>query len=122
MKHILGAGVSLAVLALSATAVFADCGIADKGSVRFLTNDFAALKAVNDAASTCATDGLTVTVNQTTEHKNIQGPALSVNPAEFTVAAVANNSIVPLLNDDLIQPLDDLVAKYGQQLQPNQLI
>jgi multiple sugar transport system substrate-binding protein len=27
---------------------------------------------------------------------------------------VANNSIVPLLNDDLIRPLDDLVAKYGQ--------
>jgi multiple sugar transport system substrate-binding protein len=122
MKHILGAGVSLAVLALSATAVFADCGIADKGSVRILTNDFAALKVINDAASTCAADGLTVTVNQTTEHKNIQGPALSVNPAEYTVAAVANNSIVPLLNDDLIQPLDDLVAKYGQQLQPNQLI
>jgi len=122
MKHILGAGVSLAVLALSATAVFADCGIDGAGSVRILTNDFAALKVINDAASTCASDKVTVTVNQTSEHKNIQGPALSVNPAEYTVAAVANNSIVPLLNDDLIRPLDDLVAKYGQQLQPNQLI
>jgi multiple sugar transport system substrate-binding protein len=29
---------------------------------------------------------------------------------------------VPLMNDDLIRPLDDLVAKYGQNLQPNQLI
>jgi multiple sugar transport system substrate-binding protein len=122
MKHILGAGVSVAVLAFSSTAVFADCGIEGAGSVRILTNDFAALKVVNDAASTCASDSVTVTVNQTTEHKNIQGPALSVNPAEYTVAAVANNSIVPLLNDDLIRPLDDLVAKYGQQLQPNQLI
>jgi ABC-type glycerol-3-phosphate transport system substrate-binding protein len=45
-----------------------------------------------------------------------------VNPAEYTVAVVANNSIVPLLNDDLIRPLDDLVAKYGASLQPNQLI
>jgi multiple sugar transport system substrate-binding protein len=122
MKHILGAGVSVAVLAFSSTAVFADCRIEGAGSVRILTNDFAALKVVNDAASTCASDSVTVTVNQTTEHKNIQGPALSVNPAEYTVAAVANNSIVPLLNDDLIRPLDDLVAKYGQQLQPNQLI
>lgn len=122
MKHILGAGVSLAVLALSASGVMAACGVDAKGSVRILTNDFAALKVINDAASTCAADGLTVTVNQTTEHKNIQGPALTVNPAEYTVAAVANNSIVPLLNDNLIQPLDDLVAKYGQQLQPNQLI
>ena len=122
MKHILGAGVSVAVLALSASAVFADCGIDGAGSVRILTNDFAALKVINDAASTCASDKVTVTVNQTTEHTNIQGPALTVNPAEYTVAAVANNSIVPLLNDNLIRPLDDLVAKYGAQLQPNQLI
>ena len=122
MKHILGAGVSLAVLALSASGVMAACGIEGTGSVRILTNDFAALKVINDAATTCAADGVTVTVNQTSEHKNIQGPALTVNPAEYTVAAVANNSIVPLLNDNLIRPLDDLVAKYGKQLQPNQLI
>ncbi|MES2551808.1 MAG: sugar ABC transporter substrate-binding protein, partial [Pseudomonadota bacterium] len=69
-----------------------------------------------------ATADITVTANATAEHKNIQGPALTVNPAEYTVAVVANNSIVPLLNDDLIRPLDDLVAKYGQSLQPNQLI
>ncbi len=122
MKHILGAGVSLAVLALSASGVMAACSIEGTGSVRILTNDFAALKVINDAATTCAADGVTVTVNQTSEHKNIQGPALTVNPAEYTVAAVANNSIVPLLNDNLIRPLDDLVAKYGKQLQPNQLI
>jgi multiple sugar transport system substrate-binding protein len=121
MKHILGAGVSLAVLGLSATAVFADCGI-PAGSVRILSNDFAALKVVATAAAECASDTVTVTANQTTEHKNIQGPALTVSPAEYTVAVVANNSIVPLLNDDLIRPLDDLVAKFGQDLQPNQLI
>ena len=121
MKHILGASVSLAVLGLSATAVFADCGI-PAGSVRILSNDFAALKVIATAAGECASGTVTVTANQTTEHKNIQGPALTVNPAEYTVAVVANNSIVPLLNDDLIRPLDDLVAKYGQDLQPNQLI
>ena len=65
---------------------------------------------------------MTVTANATAEHKNLQVPALTINPAEYTVAVVANNSIVPLLNDDLIRPLDDLVAKYGQDLQPNQLI
>ena len=122
MKHLLGASVSLAVLALSATSVFADCGITTAGSVRILSNDFGSLKVVNDAASTCASDSVKVTVNMTTEHKNIQVPALTVNPAEYTVAMVANNSIVPLLNDNLIRPLDDLVAKYGQQLEPNQLI
>lgn len=113
--------VSLAAL-LAATSAFADCGIEGKGSVRILSNDFEALRIVNDVAATCATADITVTANATAEHKNIQGPALTVNPAEYTVAVVANNSIVPLLNDDLIRPLDDLVAKYGASLQPNQLI
>ena len=121
MKHILAASVSVAALLLGAGAALADCG-APAGSVRILSNDFAALKVVADAAKECASDAVTVTANQTTEHKNIQGPALTVNPAEYTVAVVANNSIVPLLNDGLIRPLDELVAKYGQDLQPNQLI
>jgi multiple sugar transport system substrate-binding protein len=121
MKHVLGAATALVTLALGAGLAYADCG-APAGSVRILSNDFASLKVVADAAKECATDATTVTANQTTEHKNIQGPALSVNPAEYTVAVIANNSIVPLLNDNLIRPLDDLVAKYGQDLQPNQLI
>ncbi len=29
---------------------------------------------------------------------------------------------MPLLNDDLIRPLDEYVAKWGQQLQDSQLI
>ncbi|MGQ0567316.1 MAG: ABC transporter substrate-binding protein [Gemmobacter sp.] len=111
----------VSALALTAAPALADCGIAG-GSVRILSNDFAALRAINDIAATCATDAVTVTANNTTEHKNIQVAALTANPAEYTVAVVANNSIVPLLNDDLIRPLDDLVAKYGAQLQPNQLI
>jgi multiple sugar transport system substrate-binding protein len=121
MKHILGATVSVAVLCLTASAAMADCGIA-AGSVRILANDFAALRVVSTAAQECASDAVTMTVNHSTEHKNLQVPALTINPAEYTVAVVANNSIVPLLNDDLIRPLDDLVAKYGQDLQPNQLI
>ena len=111
---------SVAALAVAGPAL-ADCGIAG-GSVRILSNDFEALHVVSAAAALCATDAVTVTSNATTEHKNIQVPALTANPAEYTVAMVANNSIVPLLGDGLIRPLDDLVAKYGQQLLPNQLI
>jgi multiple sugar transport system substrate-binding protein len=121
MKHTLKYSVALAVLLGSGGIASADCGIT-AGSVRILSNDFAALNVVNAAAKTCATGAVTVTTNATAEHKNIQGPALTANPAEYTVAVVANNSIVPLLNDGLIRPLDDLVAKYGQSLQPNQLI
>jgi ABC-type glycerol-3-phosphate transport system substrate-binding protein len=44
------------------------------------------------------------------------------NPAEYTSAIIANSTIVALMNENLIRPLDDLVAKYGKDLQPSQLI
>ena len=122
MKMRLTSALAIGALCIGASAAYADCGIDTAGSVRILSNDFEALRVVDDAAKACATDKVTVTANATAEHKNIQGPALTANPAEYTVAMVANNSIVPLLNDGLIQPLDDLVAKYGSSLQPNQLI
>lgn len=122
MKFMLKATISLGALCLTAGAAFADCGIEGAGSVRILSNDFEALRLVNRTAAECANDSVTVTSNAMAEHKNLQVPALSINPAEYSVAVVANNSIVPLLNDDLIRPLDDLVAQYGQNLQPNQLI
>lgn len=118
-RRALGAASLIALLAGGAHAA---CTIEGAGSVRILSNDFEALRIINDTAAECASDTVKVTSNATAEHKNIQGPALSANPAEYTVAMVANNSIVPLLNDDLIRPLDDLVAKYGQGLAPNQLI
>ncbi|NND90058.1 MAG: extracellular solute-binding protein [Granulosicoccus sp.] len=113
--------VAICVLAASTGVLWADCGI-ETGSVRILTNDFAALHAIADGAETCASDTVEVTRNQTEEHKNIQVPALTTNPATYTVAVVATNSLVPLLNDDLVRPLDDYVEKWGQQLQDSQLI
>lgn len=121
MKPILMLAVSTVALALGAGAAYAECGLT-AGSVRILSNDFEALRIVNATAAECAADGVTVTANATTEHKNLQVPALTINPAEYTVAVVANNSIVPLLNDDLIRPLDDLVAKFGGDLEASQLV
>ena len=92
------------------------------GRVSVLANEFDALQAVVARAGECVGEGAEFSSNLTAEHKNIQIAALTANPAEYTSAVVANSSIVPLLNDDLIRPLDDLVAKYGQGLQPNQLI
>jgi len=116
------ASTTLVSMALfGATSALAECGI-EKGSVRILANDFEALRLVIGEATKCASDSVKVTSNQTTEHKNLQVPALKIDPAEYTVAVIANNSIVPLLNEGLIRPLDDLVAKYGEDLAPNQLI
>jgi ABC-type glycerol-3-phosphate transport system substrate-binding protein len=121
MKALLKASAGVGALCASATIAFADCGI-EKGSVRILSNDFEALHVVASAAEECASPTVEVTKNQTTEHKKIQVPALSTNPATYTAAVVANNSIMPLLNDGLIRPLDDYVAKWGQDLQEHQLI
>ncbi len=121
MKYLTTASAAIGALLASSALASADCGI-ESGSVRILSNDFEALHVVASGAEECASPSVTVTKNQTTEHKNIQVAALTTDPATYTVAVVANNSVVPLLNDGLIRPLDDLIAKYGQNLEPNQLI
>jgi len=110
-----------AVSALMASTAYAGCGLTS-GSVRILSNDFPALHAVAAGAEACAGGGVEVTKNQTTEHNDLQVAALTSNPAQYTTAVVANSSILPLMNDGLIRPLDDLVAKHGQGLQKSQLV
>lgn len=100
---------------LGASSAFADCGIAS-GRVSILSNDFPALQAMAAGAAECASATVSVTANQTTEHRDIQVAALTANPAEYTAAVVANSSIVPLMNEGLIRPLDDLIAQYAPDL------
>ena len=85
-------------------------------------NDFPALHAVVSKAEECAGGAVTFAKNHTAKHQELQGPALTANPAEYTAKIVTNGSIVPLLTDGLLRPLDDLVAKHGQSLGKNQLI
>ena len=113
----------LSVAALLASPLAqAECAFEGSGSVSILSNDFPALNAVNGAAKECASDALSVSANETTEHRDIQVEALKAQPANFNVVICANSSIVPLLNGGLIRPLDDLVAKYGSHLAPSQLV
>ncbi|MCC5984828.1 MAG: extracellular solute-binding protein [Rhodobacteraceae bacterium] len=103
------------------SAASADCGIA-AGNVSILGNDFPALQAVIAGAQACATDSVRVSANLTADHRDLQVAALTANPSQYSVAVVANGSIVPLMNAGLIRPLDDLVAQYGDWLQPTQLV
>ena len=112
---------SLAAGLAFAGAAHAECGI-EAGRVAILSNDFEALHIVAAGAEECASPSVTVTKNQTAEHATLQGPALTTEPATYTVAMVANDSISGLLNAGLVRPLDDLVAKYGADLQDSQLI
>ncbi len=121
MKPLLRTTTAIGVLLASIGIAQADCGI-PSGSVRLLSDDFTAMHTIAIRTQECASATVGVSKNQTAEHKNIQVPALSADPATYTVALVPNNSLPPLLNDDLVRPLDDLVARYGQNLQDNQLI
>ena len=83
-------------------------------------NEFPAIQTVGAGAKECK--GAKVTANLTADHQKINVAGMSSQPAEYTSAIVANTSIVALLNNDLIRPLDDLVKKHGKSLKKNQLI
>ena len=88
--------------------------------VSIVGNEFPAIQTVGSGAKDCK--GAKVSANLTADHQKINVAGMSSNPAEYTSAIVANTSIVALMNEDLIRPLDDLVAKHGKKLKKNQLI
>ncbi|MEP0520301.1 MAG: extracellular solute-binding protein [Hyphomicrobiales bacterium] len=105
----------------AASLAHAGCGI-EGGNVSIVGNEFPAIQTVAKAAIECAEDGVTVKANLTADHQKINVAGMTGNPAEYSSAIVANSSIVALMNDDLIRPLDDLVAEHGQSLSKSQLI
>ncbi|MEM9394602.1 MAG: extracellular solute-binding protein [Pseudomonadota bacterium] len=106
------------VLAISAATSAAACEISARVSI--VGNEFPAIQTVGANAQACA--GAEVSTNLTADHQKINVPGMQGNPAEYTSAIIANSSIVALMNEDVIRPLDDLVAQFGQDLQPTQLV
>lgn len=120
-------GIALSAL-LGATALTvttgharAECGL-QAGNVSIVGNEFPAILAVAARAAECAGGGVNVRSNLTSQHQTINVAGMSTTPPEYTSAIIANSSIVALINDDVIRPLDDLVAAHGQGLSPYQLI
>lgn len=114
MKNLITA---TAFAAVSATAAAA-CEISAR--VNIVGNEFPAIQTVGAGVQECA--GGDVSTNLTADHQKINLAGMQGNPAEYTSAIVANSSIVALMNEDVIRPLDDLVAKHGADLKKNQLI
>ncbi|MCV6601052.1 MAG: extracellular solute-binding protein [Cohaesibacter sp.] len=108
------------VFALAAATTSANAACEIDARVSIIGNEFPAIQTVGAGAAECK--GAEVKKNLTADHKNIQVPGMQGNPAEYTSAIIANSTIVALMNENLIRPLDDLVAKYGKDLQPSQLI
>ena len=106
-----------AVAIMASTAAQA-CNISARVSV--VGNEFPAIQSVGKGAQACK--GAEVSTNLTADHQKINVAGMSGNPAEYTSAIIANSSIVALMNNDVIRPLDKLVAKHGASLKKNQLI
>jgi maltose-binding protein MalE len=107
---------------LGSAAFAAECGPAGQ-SIRILASDFPAIHAVAGTAETnCAAAASEFARNHTTEARQIMNAALTPNPSAYSSVIVANSTLVQLMNDGLVRPLNDLVAQYGQNLQPHQLI
>ncbi len=117
----LSALLGASALALTTTAAAADCGV-NEGRVSIIGNEFPAIQAIAARAAECAAGSLTVQSNLTSQHQTLNVAGMSTTPPEYTSAIIANSSIVALINDDVIRPLNDLVEKHGQSLQPQQLI
>ncbi len=105
-------------MAITAGQAASACEISAR--VNIVGNEFAAIQTVGAGAQECT--GAEVTTNLTANHNEINLEGMSGNPSEYTSAVVANSSIVKMMNDDVIRPLDDLIAEYGGALQKNQLI
>jgi len=108
-------------LACSANLAYASC--ADiSGRVSIVGNEFPAIQTVASAAEECASDAASFAANLTADHQKINLAGLQGNPAEYTVAVISNSSIVALMNEDVVRPLDDLIAKHGQGIPKSNLI
>jgi ABC-type glycerol-3-phosphate transport system substrate-binding protein len=105
-------------VSLMGTSAFAACAYENTVPLKSLTAGFEAWKAVTDAMAECG--NFQAELDQ--EFRTKQPAAFEANPSLYQIGGVSNGTITPLLNAGTIRPLDDLVAKYGQSLTPNQLI
>ena len=97
---------------------FGACAFENTVPLKSLSAGFEAWKAVTDAMAECG--NFQAELDQ--EFRTKQPAAFEANPSLYQIGGVSNGTITPLLDAGTIRLLDDLVAKYGQNLRPNQLI
>ena len=114
MKRLLAAG----AMAAFGTGAYAGCAFENTTPVSISAAAFQAWKVVTSAMEECG--NFSAELNQEFQEKQAVGFAAS--PSLYAIGGVANSSLVPLQDAGLIRPLDDLVAKYGANLTPAQLI
>jgi multiple sugar transport system substrate-binding protein len=103
---------------MASASAHATCAYQNTVPLKSLSAGFEAWKAVTGAMAECGE--FQPELDQDFGQK--QPAAFAAKPALYQIGGVATESIIPLLQDGTIRPLDEFVAKYGQNLQPNQLI
>lgn len=110
--------VAFALSLMAGGSALAACAYENKVPIKAITSAFPAYEVIAAKMKECGN----VQVELDQEVRTKSAPALAANPALYHISSVHNGTIVPLINEDTIRPLDDLVAKFGQDLNPNQLI
>ncbi|HRK24367.1 MAG TPA: extracellular solute-binding protein [Beijerinckiaceae bacterium] len=109
---------ALAALLLASAPAIAGCAFENKVPVKVSAAAFPAWKAVTSAMAECGN----VQSELSQEFQDKQAAGFAARPSLYHIGGVANSSLVQLVNQGLVHPLDDLVARFGQKLRPNQLI
>ena len=113
-KRLLTAGAVL----LSGVSASAECAFENAAPVKMLSASFPAWVAVTDAMKECG--NVEAELNNEFLEKMKEG--FAAEPPLYHIGGLYGSAIVPMMDANLIRPLDDLVEKYGQNLSPNQLI
>ena len=118
MRTILKTALVAGALSVMSSGSYAACSFTNVNTVKSLSAGFEAWKAVTSAMAECGN----VEAELDQEFRKKQPEAFAANPSLYHIGGVANSTAVPLIDAGTIRPLDDLVAKYGQNLKDNQLV
>ena len=118
MRTILKTALIAGALSVMSSGSYAACSFTNVNTVKSLSAGFEAWKAVTSAMAECGN----VEAELDQEFRKKQPEAFAANPSLYHIGGVANSTAVPLIDAGTIRPLDDLVAKYGQNLKENQLV
>ncbi len=114
LKRALAAAATVAL----GTAAHAECAFENQVEIRMLSASFPAWVGVTDAMKECG--NVDAELNNEFLEKMQEG--FAANPPLYHIGGLYGTAVVPLMDANLIRPLDDLVEKYGQNLNSNQLI
>ena len=110
--------IMVAAFMVTSSSAWAACAFQNDVQLKSLSAGFEAWKAVTSAMAECG--NLEAELDQDFSEK--QAAAFAADPSLYQIGGVSNSTFVPLYNQGIIRPLNALIAKYGENLSPNQLI